>query len=931
MDLNVRGRAAQITGVSMRRVNGRIRLSSTSLFLATAFWCAGAYAQMLVHFDLPAQPLARSLEAIGTATKTDVGFSASQVAGLLAPQLKADLTVDGALTRVLVGTGLRPKHLDDHTIVIAAMESSSLDYGSPKSDPSQASTPGRQPSTSVRTVNLGDNSSALRLAQANAADGNKATDSEHKESQNSDSQLEQVVVTGSHIRGTAPVGAPVFTLDSEDISRSGYTTTEQLIQALPQSFRGGAAGASADANFSGGANNGFNGAFGSGVNLRGLGNTATLVLVNGHRVASSGGGYFTDISTIPLSAIDHVDILTDGASAIYGSDAIAGVVNLVLKKQSQGVEVGARYDAARGFSTDGGNLQLGREWATGGATLDGDFSHQSILDASERPFTSTVGTPTSILPAYHQTALSAASHQSIGDQFEVHGDAQYTEKEVTDFISTGVPTVSQHPKVDRWSGSVGVSYQISDTWSLHYDASGGVGVENLTIDESGALSEFSFIDKETSRFSDQNVAASGNLFSLRAGPIKLALGVSYRTEEFSTDERLTQLGIQDNIAVHRTVKSGYGEVFVPIVNELNAFSGISKLSLSAAVRRDDYSDFGSTTNPKYGVSWFPINALEIRGAYSTSFRAPAAGVELVNSKIGTSSVSVFSLNGPDNGPPVPVVFLGGARPNLGPETARNLTAGMDFKPTFVPGLQVTFNYYYITYKNQLATPPYSLNALNTPSLASVITRYPSSRALQAVVNSAIQGGAFYSDSTAGAFGQNPLANAVYLYDGRIENIAATKTSGVDVGARYQLVFGTDRVDTRVDATYIDKFAVFVTPNSPLLSGVNSVGDPARLRIRGQSTWTHNSLSASIAANYVGSYPDTSAQVFRDVGSFTTFDIATRYEMPHGIAATFAVANVLNRLPPYVVSGALNFPGSHYDPANANPIGRAFALGLSKRW
>src|SRR5258708_37542989 len=89
-----------------------------------AFWCAGAGAQTLVHFGLPAQSLARSLNEIGTATNTDVGFSATQVAGLLAPPLKANLTVDGALTRVLVGTGLRPKHLDDHTIVIAAVEAS---------------------------------------------------------------------------------------------------------------------------------------------------------------------------------------------------------------------------------------------------------------------------------------------------------------------------------------------------------------------------------------------------------------------------------------------------------------------------------------------------------------------------------------------------------------------------------------------------------------------------------------------------------------------------------------------------------------------------------------------------------------------------------------------------------------------------------------
>src|ERR1700738_1760766 len=111
----------------MDTIPGRIHRSSTAFLVAAAFWCCAANAEILLHFDLPTQSLARSLKAIGTATNTDVGFSASQVAGLMAPSLRADLTVDGALMRVLAGTGLRPQHLDDHTIVIASAESSTSD------------------------------------------------------------------------------------------------------------------------------------------------------------------------------------------------------------------------------------------------------------------------------------------------------------------------------------------------------------------------------------------------------------------------------------------------------------------------------------------------------------------------------------------------------------------------------------------------------------------------------------------------------------------------------------------------------------------------------------------------------------------------------------------------------------------------------------
>jgi len=108
----------------VRKISRRIHSSLMAFLVAAVFWCCAAHAQILVHFDLPAQSLARSLKAIGTATNTDVGFSASQVAGLMAPSVRADLTLDGALMRVLAGTGLRPQHLDGHTIVIAAMESS---------------------------------------------------------------------------------------------------------------------------------------------------------------------------------------------------------------------------------------------------------------------------------------------------------------------------------------------------------------------------------------------------------------------------------------------------------------------------------------------------------------------------------------------------------------------------------------------------------------------------------------------------------------------------------------------------------------------------------------------------------------------------------------------------------------------------------------
>ncbi|MGC1522746.1 MAG: TonB-dependent receptor, partial [Steroidobacteraceae bacterium] len=251
----------------MRRFSGRIYSSAMSFLLATGFWCARADAQMLIHFDLPAQSLARSLKAIGTAANTDVGFNASQVAGLLAPPVKADLTVDGALARVLAGTGLRPQHLDDHTIVIAPAESSRPDPAEVKLLPAATSAP----------TEAGDQVMAPQVGAAADSTDNSSPQNDHKK------DLEEIVVTGTHIHGTDNKINPIIVIDRAEIDRSGYSSTADLFRALPQNFQN--VGASEDGYLSATAAAGYNFASGSGVDLRGLGPNSTLVLLNGHRLA----------------------------------------------------------------------------------------------------------------------------------------------------------------------------------------------------------------------------------------------------------------------------------------------------------------------------------------------------------------------------------------------------------------------------------------------------------------------------------------------------------------------------------------------------------------------------------------------------------------------------------------------------------------------
>ena len=152
-------------------------------------------------------------------------------------------------------------------------------------------------------------------------------------------ELQRVEVTGSNIRRVqSETAAPVQTLTREDIDRSGKSSVAELLQTLSVDNQG-----SVPTTFG----NGFaSGA--SGISLRGLGTASTLVLVNGRRVApyglaDDGQKVFTDLNMIPLEAVERVEILKDGGSAIYGSDAIAGVVNIILKKDFKGVVLKATY------------------------------------------------------------------------------------------------------------------------------------------------------------------------------------------------------------------------------------------------------------------------------------------------------------------------------------------------------------------------------------------------------------------------------------------------------------------------------------------------------------------------------------------------------------------------------------------------------------
>ena len=198
-----------------------------------------------------------------------------------------------------------------------------------------------------------------------------------------DEELEQVLISGSGESGThALLGAESFQLGRSEIERSGLATAQDLLRTVPQVFGGGP---SQDTVL--GREAGSNAARGSGVNLRGLDAGATLVLIDGKRIAPSGtSGAFSDVSNIPLSIVDHIDLLPDGASAKYGADAVGGVVNFVTRGNFSGVQSQARG----GGVTDGsmGERQFsqlfGNTRDSGSDVLSFEYFQRDALLARDR-------------------------------------------------------------------------------------------------------------------------------------------------------------------------------------------------------------------------------------------------------------------------------------------------------------------------------------------------------------------------------------------------------------------------------------------------------------------------------------------------------------------------------------------------------------------
>lgn len=325
--------------------------------------------------DQPSQPMAESLREIARLTGSSVLFDPAKVSGRRAHAVTGQLSVGEAIAKAIEGSGLESVRMADGSIVIRtpAATGGGTAGAAAASAPATRSTP---PLGGGADLGLDESETSMRVAQALqsmiAADG--AGDENHP---TSITDLGKVEVTGSRLKRITSEGpTPVYIYSRKDIERSGQPTLERFISSLNESSVSSGEG-------------GMGQTTGQGtVQLRGLPLGSTLVLINGRRlqaVGSSSGNYF-NLNLIPMAAVERVEIVPVGSSAVYGGDALAGVVNIILKKSLEGVAMDARLGSGKGIRDGGFSLGTGGHGAQGTFLLLGAYNKTTPLTMAERGF-----------------------------------------------------------------------------------------------------------------------------------------------------------------------------------------------------------------------------------------------------------------------------------------------------------------------------------------------------------------------------------------------------------------------------------------------------------------------------------------------------------------------------------------------------------------
>ena len=738
---------------------------------------------------------------------------------------------------------------------------------------------------------------------------------------NEPSSVEKITVIGSRIavRSETDTVLPVDIISGEQLQATGILETSKALQyAVPSfSFPTSAITDGSDAVRP--------------ASLRGLSPDHTLVLINGKRrhgsalVHTNGtvgkGSSNADLNAIPLTAIKRIEVLRDGAAALYGSDAIAGVINIVLKDTAQGGEFGL----TTGQTYEGDGEQVRFSWNQGLELGEDGFLNLSV-EVHDKSATDRSGAYNrAFYPELADGSPDPREESIDKDVFEI-GDANFrnyglfynSEYSLNDNVSLysfggvssrksssgaffrrpadgrNVPEVSPdgflpklEPEVLDTSVYLGTTFELAQ-WD--FDISLGQGNNEFeyhvaeTINASyGPTSPNEFYagtlaTKET----NFTVDASNSFDFFNDSELGLAIGTSFRRNVYEIEAG--ELGSYDNGGYQG--KSGGSQGFTGFtpeseVNESRHNVGIyvqaenlltDDFSWTAALRYEDYSDFGSNTSAKLSARYDLTDSIAFRGSIDSGFRAPSV------QQLYYTSISTQFLTNPVNGELEPketgtfnstndiTQALGGG--NLEAETSRSFTAGIVYDNH--EGFSVTVDAYQISIDDRIILSG-NVSEDTSPEVAAILadSTAETARFFMNAVDTTTKGVEL-------VVSKNYETNHIGEFDFSLAY--SYKKTDIDNVNLPELLTGTE------DALFGRREQVRMTESVPANTG--NIG----------FTHRYGDFTTTVRANYFGSYLIGYSKENVKFGAKWTMDIATNYQLTDSLSLSAGVQNLFDTYP-----------------------------------
>jgi len=833
----------------------------TMAAVSPAAWAQDAGTRL---YHLPAQSLADALRSVAVQSGQSIAAPAELLDGRRAGPLDGEYSVEAVVRALLAGSGLRARVVGGGLVIEPA------DQSVGRGDEVPATTP-------------------------------------------------DVTVTGSRIR-SAPSASPQIQVRREAMRDAGRTSVADVVRAIPQSFGGGQ---NPGVGFNVPADSGTDLGGGSSVNLRGIGSDATLTLLDGQRLSYSAANQSIDIGAIPFGAIERLDIVPDGASTIYGSDAVAGVVNVVLRRHFDGVETSAKL----GGSTDGGNfaqqyaLTAGTHWASGGVLAAYEFDHNTQILSNQRDYAARVRPNLTLYPAASRHAALARVYQTLAPNLTLSVDGLYGRRWTNvnyPLNAVGDPAVSRGNQVTR-SRSFGIApaldLDLPGAWRLSLTGSyGGEQVDYGLTYFFGNTAVNGGAGFYRNRGTSAELSGNGDLLALPGGTAKLAVGLGYRRNGF---RRVT--GATTNTIDHaQDSYYGFGELSLPVVPHL---------LLSAAVRYERYPGIGSVATPKFGAVFSPVPDVDLKASWGKSFRAPTLYQQYQPTFSYLLSVSQVGGSGFPTGSTA--LLSQGGDAGLKPERSTNWSATLDFHPRALTGFTASVSFFSIDYRNRIVTPiPFLSKALTDPSYGGYVTLAPSAAAQAAF----IAGAASFTNAT-GTATYDPATVVAIVRDTNV-NAGSQRLRGVDLATQYSSAMGAGTAHASLDLSYLVSEQQ-VSAAQPVTQLAGILFSPPHLRGRGEIGWQQGSIGLTGDLNFIGPVRDIRTGVPTRIAGMTPIDLTLRYRTPShhgalgGIDVILSVQNLFNEGPSVIAT--TQYIDTPYDSTNYSPFGRVVSLSLSKKW